>query len=336
MHIVEIADIITGNGNFTPLDVRSEGEFLQGHIPNAVNVPLLNNEERRQVGICYKQKGNKAAVLLGYELLGGKFASIIREISQLFPHQKITLHCWRGGLRSRIVGQLLENMGFDVYIIQGGYKQYRQWVLKSFDEAFAVKVIGGLTGSGKTELLHLLRASGGQIIDLEGLANHKGSTFGGIEQWPQPTQEQFENNLSQVILQGDRNEAFWIEDESRRIGNICIPLQLWDMMRSSMLYEIELSYAERLNRIMKEYTELPREKLREKTSLLKKRLGDKKLSEILQFLDHGDMKSWAMELLNYYDKNYAFGQDKREAIKRKKINLENKFSVANFLQSLNE
>ncbi len=332
MHIVEIADIITAKSPIPVLDVRSEGEYLQGHMPLAINIPLLTNEERKEVGICYKQRGNEAAVLLGYALVGGRFAEMIRSISQLFPHKKVALHCWRGGLRSRIVAQLLDNMGFEVTLIKGGYKAYRNWVLKSFDTPLEVAVMGGLTGSGKTELLQLLREAGEQVIDLEGIAHHKGSTFGGIEQLPQPSQEQFENNLSAQYLTLDCSKRIWIEDESRRIGNVCIPLQLWDQMRDSTLFEIEVSYDSRLQRILKEYATLPIDKLTEKTMTLKKRLGDKHLNEILEFLVQKNMHAWAMALLNYYDKNYIYGQNKREALKRKKINLEKTFSAAQFLK----
>jgi tRNA 2-selenouridine synthase len=308
MQIVEIADIIEKKEAIHLIDVRSEGEFLQGHIPWSFNVPLLNNEERAKVGTCYKEQGNEAAVLLGYELVGGKFADLIKHVRTLCPDKKVMIHCWRGGLRSRIVAQLLENSGFDVFILKEGYKSYRKWVLELFELEMELNVIGGLTGSGKTDLLYLLQKAGEQIIDLEGLAHHKGSAFGGINQPAQPTQEQFENSLAMCIYSLVRNKTIWIEDESRRIGNITVPKKIWETIRDSKLYEIEVPFEDRLNRILNEYATLPVDKLRE-----------------------GSMNDWAMALLDYYDKNYTYGQNKRLEGSRHKIKLGNPLRAEDFL-----
>ncbi len=335
MHIIEIEELILSLGTKQVLDVRSEGEFEQGHIPGAVNIPLLNNENRRLVGICYKEKGNESAVLLGYELVGGQFSLLIRNIRHQFPNKKVTLHCWRGGLRSRIVAQLLDNAGFDVSILKGGYKSYRHWVLNKIDQPLNIKIIGGLTGSGKTELLHQLQHEGEQIIDLEGLAHHKGSTFGGINQKPQPTQEQFENELARVIQGLNLAQRVWVEDESRRIGNNCLSEALWNQMREAEFCEISLPDNIRLKRIINEYGNLPKDLLMERTSSLKKRLGDKHLKEILQYLSEGNITAWAAALLQYYDKNYRFGQSKREIKSKMKIEMEEEWSGKQFLKYVN-
>lgn len=335
MHIIEIEELIISLGTPQVLDVRSEGEFQQGHIPGAVNIPLLNNKNRRLVGICYKERGNEAAVLLGYELVGGQFSSLIQNISRQFPNKKVTLHCWRGGLRSRIVAQLLGNAGFEVSILKGGYKSYRHWVLDKIDQPLNIKIIGGLTGSGKTELLHQLQLEGEQIIDLEGLAHHKGSTFGGINQKPQPTQEQFENELASVIQGLNPSHRVWVEDESRRIGNNCLSEALWNQMRDAEFCEIILPENIRLKRIINEYGNLPKDLLLERTSSLKKRLGDKHLKEILKYLLEGNITAWAAALLQYYDKNYLYGQSKRELISKKKIEMEEEWSGEKFLKFVN-
>ena len=334
MQIVEIAGIIERKLVIPLVDVRSEGEFLQGHIPWSINIPLLNNEERVKVGTCYKENGNEAAVILGYELVGVKFADIIKQVKTICHDQKVILHCWRGGLRSRIVAQLMENAGFEVFVVNGGYKSFRNWVLNLFEQELNLNVIGGLTGSGKTELLHLLQNSGAQVIDLEGLAHHRGSAFGGINQPAQPSQEDFENKLAEAISHLNPGKTIWIEDESRMVGTNCIPLPLWQTIRNAVLYEIEVPYDDRLGRILNEYAVLPVEKLKERTGALKKRLGDKHLKEVMQFLEDGDMIAWAKALLSYYDKNYTHGQSKRLLDSRKKIILEQPMNGKEFLRKV--
>lgn len=335
MHIIHIEELIESLKPARVLDVRSEGEFEHGHIPGAINIPLLNNENRRLVGICYKEKGNEAAVMLGYELVGGQFSALIQNIKQQFPDKKVTLHCWRGGLRSRIVAQLLDNAGFEVSLLKGGYKSYRHWVLEKIAQPLNIKILGGLTGSGKTELLHQLKAQGEQVIDLEGLANHKGSAFGGINQKPQPTQEQFENDLSEVILGINPLQRVWVEDESRRIGINCLSESLWNQMREAEFYELVVPYQFRLNRIIEEYGTLPKDSLTDRTASLKKRLGDKYLKEILQYLAEGNIQAWASALLQYYDKNYQYGQSKREIKTKRKIEMNEEWSGKQFLQLVN-
>jgi tRNA 2-selenouridine synthase len=321
MQILEIADLIKKNQSIPLIDVRSEAEFSHGHIPGAINIPLLNNENRIKVGTLYKEKGNEAAVLLGYELVGPEFALIIRDIKSHCPGKNVIIHCWRGGLRSKIVAQLMENSGFEVNILKGGYKSFRRWALNLFEIELPLKVIGGLTGSGKTELLHSIENEGEQVIDLESIANHKGSAFGNINMPPQPSQEQFENNLAIAINKLDSTRGIWIEDESRMIGVNCVPEKIWETIRHNVLHEIEVEYEDRLQRIINEYGSLPVEKLKEKTSTLRKKLGDKRLQELLSFLDEGLIKNWSELMLAYYDENYSYGQSKRPVDTRKKIKM---------------
>jgi len=331
MHIIEIDTLLAQKNSICVVDVRSEGEFNQGHIEGAINIPLLNNEERVKVGTTYKEKGNEAAVLLGYELVGSKFSAIIHSIKLAAPTKHVIVHCWRGGLRSRIVCQLLENAGFQVSQLKGGYKSYRHWVLQLLSVELPLHVIGGLTGSGKTALLHELHQKGEQIIDLEGLASHKGSTFGGIGQAPQPTQEHFENKLAEVVKKLDLSKRIWIEDESRMIGTIALPLKLWECLRYNILYELNVHFEYRLQRIIVEYCSLPKNILEEKTSLLRKRLGDLRLKEVLIFLQEGNMHAWAEALLVYYDKSYHYGQSKRDSRKRVKLDFRGTPSASIFL-----
>jgi tRNA 2-selenouridine synthase len=178
--------------------VRSNKNYLDGHIPGAISFPLLKNEERAQVGTCYKNKGNFEAVILGYELVGPRFPEIIRAAKSKFEEKPLFVHCWRGGLRSRIMTNLLASAGFQVYLLKSGYKNYRNFVLNTFSKPYNFQVLSGYTGSGKTEILEFLKQNGKNVVDLEALANHRGSAFGGLGFSAQPTQEQFENNLAEL------------------------------------------------------------------------------------------------------------------------------------------
>jgi tRNA 2-selenouridine synthase len=155
---------------------------MHGHIPGAINFPLLDNEERAKVGTCYKEKGNYAAVLMGYELVGHKFQEYIKNAAALSPAKAVNIHCYRGGLRSTIMANLLVSAGFEVNLLSGGYKAYRKRVHEILEQPRRIVVIGGLTGAGKTELLLKLKAAGEQVVDLEALAKHRGSSFGAIGQ----------------------------------------------------------------------------------------------------------------------------------------------------------
>ncbi|MEI6815546.1 MAG: rhodanese-like domain-containing protein [Bacteroidota bacterium] len=142
------------------IDVRSPGEFAQGHIPNAINLPLLNNDERAIIGTTYKQLGKEMAVIKGFELVGHKFSDYIIKAKELAPNKKILIHCWRGGLRSNIMAWVLQTAGFKVQVLAGGYKTYRQWALNIFDQPRNVMILSGNTGTGKTDVLLTLLKNG--------------------------------------------------------------------------------------------------------------------------------------------------------------------------------
>ena len=177
----------TGINNFLKLDssiplvdVRTPAEFAHGHICGAHNIPLFSNDERAEVGTTYKQAGREQAILLGFDLTGSKWSGFIKQALEIAPSEKIAVHCWRGGMRSGAMAWCLNLYGFDVYLLTGGYKHYRRRVLDIFAEKFDIRILGGLTGSGKTKVLHQLKALGEQVIDLEGLAGHQGSAFGSM------------------------------------------------------------------------------------------------------------------------------------------------------------
>lgn len=301
-------------------DVRSESEYLQGHIHSAQSLPLLNNDHRHEVGLCYKNEGHQAAIDLGFQLVGPSFFDIIQKARHLSSNKKILLYCWRGGLRSSIMTWLLRTAGLEVYSLQGGYKAFRNNALKSFCAERNYLCLSGKTGTGKTELLEMLKEENQSILHLEALASHKGSAFGGIEMPPQPTQEQFENNIADVLWKIPNNHSVWFENESRMIGKVRIPDGLYDMLCKSVVVEIQMERALRIERILSEYGKFNSEILKEKTLALHKRMGPEQNKNAISLLEKGDSHGWAHLLLDYYDKAYTFFNE-REG-KRTKLELE--------------
>ena len=309
---VSIQEFLKVSAKLPILDARSEGEFAQGHICGAINFPILNNEERALVGTCYKQKGHEKAVLLGYELAGPKFHLMIADAYKRFPDKKILLHCFRGGLRSRILSYVLHTAGFDITLLVGGYKVYRKYILETLEQELKLKVIGGFTGSEKTIILNDLKKHQQQIIDIEALANHRGSAYGAIGLPPQPTQEQFENDMANAISQLDSSKNIWVEDESRMTGKLKMPDKFYDQLRNATLYFIDKSFDERAQNILNTYGKFDKIKLTESTQKLAKRLGDLKLREAIAHLENNEMEQWLKIVLAYYDKTYLHGMQKRD------------------------
>ncbi len=211
------------------IDVRSEGEYQHAHLPNAYSLPLFNNEERKVVGTAYKQQSREAAIKIGLDFFGKKMRAMVEEVEKLiderrkmerkntdgqsenFNFKTILIHCWRGGMRSGAVAWLLDMYGFKVFSLSGGYKAFRNWVLKQFEKEYKFYILGGYTGSGKTYVLHELKNRGEKIIDIEFLAVHKGSAFGNIAFKTQPSQEMFENKLA-VELGGVDDRCLMTDD----------------------------------------------------------------------------------------------------------------------------
>jgi tRNA 2-selenouridine synthase len=292
------------------IDVRSPGEFAKGHIPNAINIPLFTDEERAHVGTVYVQKSQEAAIKLGYEYVTPKLQDFINEAFKVASNGKVIVHCWRGGLRSHAFAQHLSDNGFgDVKLIIGGYKAYRNFVFDSLATPTKIKVLGGYTGSGKTYILEELKKLGNQVIDLEGLANHKGSAFGGIGQPEQPTVEQFENNLYQEFRKLDLSKPIWVEDESYDIGKVKIPKQFFEQMQASQLYFIEISQHERAKHLVIEYGVCDKQKLADSIQRISQRLGGLSVKNAIAALEQDDFYEVAMITLYYYDKLYAKGMN---------------------------
>ncbi len=301
---VSIEEFVSLAASIPVFDVRSPGEFTHAHIPNAVSLPLFSDEERKIVGIAYKQKGKQEAIKIGLDYFGPKMNQIISTAVESHTNapSEILLYCWRGGMRSGGVAWLLDLYGYQVYVLNGGYKAYRNWALNTFQQQYKVRLLGGYTGSAKTAILTELKKHQ-PVIDLEGIANHKGSAFGGINQPQQPTQEMFENILAQELSR--QKEAFWVEDESQRIGRLNIPNGFWETMRSAPVYFIDVPFEERLEHIMFGYGSLGVEQMIEAVLRIQKRFGPLETKTTIAFLQEGNIREAFAVLLKYYDKQYS-------------------------------
>jgi tRNA 2-selenouridine synthase len=311
---LSIEEALSQSGRFVWIDVRSESEYSRAHIPGAVNLPLLNDEERAAVGTTYKHEGREAAVQLGLRLIGPKFETYYVELLALVKssEKKPLLYCWRGGLRSQIASTLIQWSGLHAHMIFGGYRSFRQWVFPTLAQPRNYIVISGHTGTGKTEILHLLREQNSQVVDLEGLANHKGSALGALGLPPQPKNEHFENLVAMSLFQCQTQAPVFVENESRMIGKCAIPQGLWDAMQLAKHIELDVVRETRIERIMGEYGGFPINDLIEQTQKLRKRLGGQHEQAAIEALKNGDIKRWIEILLVYYDKSYRHFLEKNE------------------------
>jgi tRNA 2-selenouridine synthase len=287
------------------VDVRSEGEFAAGHIPSAINIPILNNSERVAVGTDYKLKGQYEAIKTGFRLVGPRMETLVHQVRQIGTD--LLVYCWRGGMRSVNFCQLVGMAGVGTRRLEGGYKAYRQLMLTTFKRRFRLVVIGGCTGSGKSEVLRALGAAGEQIVDLEALAHHKGSAFGGLMQPPQPTTEQFHNDLFEVLHRLDPARRIWVEDESMTIGSNVLPQELWIQMKDSQVITIEVDKNIRVQRLAKEYGQADRDDFLRAMQRITRKLGGQHFKAACEKLSAGDMPATIDILLNYYDKAYLPG-----------------------------
>ena len=308
-----IIDFINSSDNYILLDVRSPAEFDHAHIPGGYSLPLFDNEQRAIVGTTYKKQSREDAIKIALPFFGNKMKEMVETVEKISAAYVKThgskpilfVHCWRGGMRSAAVAWLLDLYGFNVIQLQGGYKAYRNWVLAQFLQPYDLKVLGGYTGSGKTETLHALAAKGNAFIDLEGLAKHKGSSFGGIGQGQQPSQEMFENLLAHFLYQENkRGVPIWLEDESQRIGTVMIPNDFFKQLRASDCYFIKIPFESRLNFIVNSYGGFEKIALIDATKRIEKRLGGLETKITIQLLNEGLIKEGFEILLKYYDKWY--------------------------------
>lgn len=337
---IHIEKFLALAGEHAVIDVRSPGEYNHAHIPGAYSMPLFSDEERKVVGTTYKQESREEAIKIGLDYFGPKMRRMVEETESIVNSRKpgangsgltthdsrlILIYCWRGGMRSGAVSWLLDMYGFKVYTLAGGYKSFRNYVLDMFKLPFHFNIIGGYTGSGKTEALRILQEKGASVIDLEGLANHKGSAFGNIGMPKQPTQEMFENRLGCELRAMSYEPAtskapfrglggIWLEDESQRIGLVNIPHEFWKTMRQSPVYFLDIPFEERLKHITEEYGQLDQQKLIDAIGRIKEKLGALNAKTAIQLLEEGNTPGSFRILLKYYDKFYFKALHNREGL----------------------
>ncbi len=305
------------------IDVRSEGEYDHAHIPGAYNLSLFNDEERKVVGTIYKQQSREAAIKKGLDYFGPKMSRMISFIEEIKEKNQSTdktvlVHCWRGGMRSGGVAWLLDLYGFKVYTLVGGYKSFRNWALNSFKREWNFNILGGYTGSGKTIILEALKEKGEAVIDLEGLAGHKGSAFGRIGLPVQDSVEMFENKLALELYktsEGIPTKNIWLEDESQRIGSVSIPHDLWNTIREKKVFFIDVPFENRLEYLVETYGILDKVELCEAIQRIEKKLGGLETKTAIAFLQENNIKECFSILLKYYDKLYRKSLEKRENLK---------------------
>ena len=319
---IDIETFLELRGLNPVLDVRSPGEYHHAHIPGAYSFPLFDDDQRKEVGTAYKQINREKAIKIGLDYFGPKMRLLVEQaedIAEKSGSRTLLVHCWRGGMRSGAVAWLLDLYGFNVHTLIGGYKSFRRWTLAQFEKKYPFALIGGYTGSGKTDLLMALQSASQHILDLEGLAHHKGSAFGNIGQPEQPGQEQFENKLSLALwnLSTDSPDKIWVEDESQRIGRLNVPGPIWEQMRSTSVSFLEIPFEERLKYLVKGYGFLDAQRLIDATDRIRKKLGDKNTTDAIEYISKGQIQPAFEILLRYYDKMYfksLFNRENAQAL----------------------
>ncbi len=337
---LEISEFLKQSEQIPVIDVRTPAEFAHAHIPGAHNIPLFSNEERAKVGTSYKKQGKEQAVLLGLELVGSKLADFVKQAQKIAVNKKLLVHCWRGGMRSASMAWLYQTAGLQAATLIGGYKAYRRHIKNSFANDYKLIVLGGMTGSGKTEILQAMAEQAEQVIDLEGIAHHKGSAFGALGQLKQDSTEQFENNLFEDWKKLNDKTVVWIEDESQAIGTVRLPEEIYTRIRKSSVVKINLPKKERINWLVKDYGSFDKEKLKSAVLRIQKRLGGQRTKESIQAIELNDFHKVADITLEYYDKAYTYGLQMRESNRIFEINLteispeENAKAIINFYHTL--
>jgi tRNA 2-selenouridine synthase len=292
------------------IDVRSPIEFKKGHMPGAINIPLFDDMERAEIGTLYKAKGKEDAVMRGLEIVSPKLTNFINEAKQNTQNKSVLVYCFRGGMRSNSFGWLLNTAGLETQILEGGYKAYRNHVLKQFEKSYKILLLGGATGSGKTEILKCLKQDI-PILDLEGLAHHKGSAFGGIGQPAQLPQQLFENTFYNDLKEVDASKYLLLEDESMSIGYNKIPYPFWLQMKQAPIIKIMMPFDLRVNRLVNEYGKEDVEKLKQSVRNISQQLGPNNSKDCLQWLDEGKLADVAAMTLKYYDKAYEYNHTQK-------------------------
>ena len=311
-HILDIAQFAQARNQFDAIiDVRSPAEFALDHIPGSINYPVLNNEERAQIGTLYKQVSPFAAKKLGAAIVSRNIAQHLEQSMLDHPREwRPLIYCWRGGERSSAFTHVLNRIGWKAMQLEGGYQGFRRIVIDDLDLAakqFQFQVICGMTGTGKTRILHELQSLGAQVLDLEGLAIHRGSVLGNEPDSEQPSQKGFETALWNALQSLDPSKPVFIESESKKVGGVHIPDALMETIRNGLCIELRSSLPTRVSWLLHEYHHFLENttQFKEKLGLLTTRYGKVQIAEWFNQIDAGDFNPLVTDLLvKHYDPAY--------------------------------
>tara|TARA_B100000131_G_C18020991_1_gene574566 strand:- start:102 stop:1145 length:1044 start_codon:yes stop_codon:yes gene_type:complete len=319
------------------IDVRSPDEFLEDHIPEAINLPVLNNSERSKVGKIYKQESRIKAKILGASIISKNISRfLLNDLKNIPTHWEYLIYCWRGGQRSRSLALILNEIGYNVSVLSGGYKNYRSKIIQDLKKVSDYKffVIQGKTGTGKTKIIQELIKRNAQAIDLENLAQHRGSLLGKELNVVQPSQKLFESSLHKNLESFTTSSPIFIESESSKIGKLHLPKNFWHHIKNSKRISLEVPINERTRFLIKDYKHLINN-----SSLIEpflKNIRSKVQNELFSFLlKKVEKKQWKefveTVLINYYDPKYEFShaQNINNVIYSYKLN---NFSKKNILE----
>ncbi|WP_114653001.1 tRNA 2-selenouridine(34) synthase MnmH [Polynucleobacter necessarius] len=311
-HILSIEKLASSLDQFDAIiDVRSPAEFALDHIPGAINLPVLSNDECIEIGTLYKQVSPFAAKKLGAAYVSRNIANHLENSLIDFSREwRPLIYCWRGGERSGAFTHILNRIGWKAMQLQSGYQGFRRVVIDGLDQAakdFSFQVIAGMTGSGKTRILQEIGLLGQQILDLEGLAIHRGSVLGNEPNIEQPSQKSFETNLWNALNQLDSSKIIFVESESKKVGGLHIPDPLMERIREGQCIELRSTTATRVSWLLREYRHFLSnpESFKQKFGLLTSRYGKIQIAKWHEAIDAGDFESLVEELLvMHYDPSY--------------------------------
>ena len=323
------------------IDVRSPDEYYKGHMPNSINIPIFNNEERSIIGKKYKISGREIATREGFKIIESKIDKLIKKfilvkkefhlstIDKFSNDKNIKIYCARGGMRSQSIFWLLEKFNYPCITLNGGYKKYRNWVLNAFENKYKIIVIGGKTGTRKTKILNKLKFLNYQILDFESLANHRGSSFGGLGMKEQPTNEQYENLIAEELNKFNKNNFIFVEAESPNIGKNRIPYELYKQMRNSKRIEIIRDESIRIRELINTYSKYEKNDLKESVLKISKRLGPQRTKSAIDSIENEEWEIVCRSVLDYYDKCYEYELKDKEDVERLDMKLRNDHEIIN-------
>lgn len=295
------------------IDVRTPLEYETAHIPGALNLPLFSNEERAAVGTTYLQESREEAILLGLQYVGPRLRSMVEQTIAWLEEQqadKVKLYCARGGMRSASVAWLLRFYGLECEVLEGGFKQYKAQLPKFCKEVKQFYLLDGPTGSGKTLVLQAMTHLGAQVLDLEGIAEHRGSAFGALPSHPQqPSNEMISCLIIDKLSSFDLNKPIFLESESKKIGSREVPDVLFEKMKTAERIQLSTSLDLRVRLIIDQYGDLEQDYLLSSFDKIRKRLGDEKCREAQQAVQDGNLSEAVKLALTYYDKAYSQSSD---------------------------